>query len=91
LKKQAEEKKIQGNEAYKAKNFEEALKHYQDAIDFDNTDMTYYTNKAAVYYEMKEYDKCIEECDRAVEKSREGYYDFQKLGKALSRKANAKL
>jgi hypothetical protein len=53
--------------------------------------MTYYTNKAAVYYEMKEYDKCVEECDRAIEKSREGFYDFQKLGKALARKANAKL
>lgn len=31
--------------------------------------MTYYTNKAAVYFEMKEYDKCIEECDRAIKKS----------------------
>ena len=40
---------------------------------------------------MKDYDKCIEECDRAIEKSKGGHYDYQKLGKALARKANAKL
>jgi hypothetical protein len=40
---------------------------------------------------MKEFDKCIAECDRAIEKSREGYYDYVKLGKALGRKGNAYL
>ena len=40
---------------------------------------------------MKEYDKCIEECDKAIQKCSEGNYDYQKLGKALARKANAKL
>lgn len=40
---------------------------------------------------MKDYDKCIEECDKAIEKSKAGYYDYVKLGKALARKGNAKL
>jgi hypothetical protein len=40
---------------------------------------------------MKDYAKCIEECDKAIEKSKSGYYDYQKLGKALARKATAKL
>jgi stress-induced-phosphoprotein 1 len=57
---------VQGNDAYKNKKFEEALELYQGAIDLDDTDMTYYNNKAAVYYEMKEFDKCIEECDRSI-------------------------
>lgn len=48
-------------------------------------------NKAAVYFEMKDYGKCIEECDKAIEKSKGGHYDYAKLGKALARKANAKL
>jgi stress-induced-phosphoprotein 1 len=48
-------------------------------------------NKAAVYFEMKDYQKCIEECDKAIEKSKGGHYDYVKLGKALARKANAKL
>lgn len=48
-------------------------------------------NKAAVYYEMKDYQKCIEECDRAIETSKSGHYDYAKLGKALARKATAML
>ena len=48
-------------------------------------------NKAAVYFEMKDFDKCIEECDKAIQKSKQGHYDYVKLGKALGRKANAKL
>jgi len=39
---------------------------------------------------MKEYDKCIEECEKAIKLSKEGYYDYVKLAKALARKANAK-
>lgn len=40
---------------------------------------------------MKDYEKCIEECDRAIKRSQEGFYDYVKLGKALARKANAKM
>ena len=68
-KKAAEAKKNEGNEAYKNKKFEDALALYGEAIALDETDLTYYTNKAAVYLEMKEFDKCLEECDRAIEKS----------------------
>lgn len=50
--------------------------------------MTYYTNLAAVYFEMGEYDKAIEECDKVVEKSKVGVYDYVKVSKAKARKAN---
>ena len=39
---------------------------------------------------MKDYEKCIAECDIAIEKSKGGNYDYVKLGKAIARKANAK-
>jgi stress-induced-phosphoprotein 1 len=52
-------------------------------------DLIYYTNKAAVYFEMKEFNTCIELCDVAIQKASEGYYDYQKLAKAWARKANA--
>lgn len=41
--------------------------------------------------EMKNFQACIEECDKAIEVSRGGYYDYVKLSKALARKANAYL
>ncbi len=51
--------------------------------------MTYYTNKAAVYFEMQDYDSCVAECDRAIKLKELGGYDYVKLAKAWARKANA--
>ena len=40
---------------------------------------------------MKEFDNCIAECDKGIDKAKSGHYDYVKLGKALARKALAKL
>ena len=85
----ADKEKDLGNTFYKNKDFENALTHYEKAIELFPEDLTYYTNKAAVFFEMKEYDKWIEQCDRAVEITKDGYYDYAKLSKAFARKANA--
>jgi hypothetical protein len=42
----AEQEKELGNEAYKKKDFDTALKHYNAAIDADPLNMSYLTNKA---------------------------------------------
>jgi hypothetical protein len=47
-------------------------------------------NKATVFFEMKDFDKCIEICDQAIEISKGSNYDYVKLGKAIARKASAK-
>lgn len=85
----ADEWKDKGNKSYKEKNFEEAIQNYNRAIEIYPAELTYYTNKAAVYFEIKDYDKCIEMCEQAEEIAKQGYYDFKKLAKALARKANA--
>lgn len=88
--KDAETKKNQGNEFYKQKKFAQAITCYNDAILLDPSELTYYTNLAACYFELAEYDKCIEQCDNAVAEGRKtGAYDFVKMGKAIARKANA--
>jgi tetratricopeptide (TPR) repeat protein len=46
VQKQAVDEKNKGNEAYKKKDFETALSHYNKAIELDPTNITYYTNKA---------------------------------------------
>jgi len=78
-----------GNEAYKRRDFPSALKHYETAIELDPNDMTYYNNKAAVFFEQKDYQKCIEECEKAIEIGREHRQDFKIVAKAYSRMANA--
>ncbi|KAH3845447.1 hypothetical protein DPMN_087728 [Dreissena polymorpha] len=60
--------KEKGNNAYKAKNFEEALKFYDEAIALDPSDMTYLNNKAAT-------------CEKAVDVGRENRADYKIIAK----------
>ncbi|XP_044731476.1 stress-induced-phosphoprotein 1 [Chrysoperla carnea] len=85
----AKREKELGNEAYKKKNFETALEHYQKAVEHDPTDITYQNNIAAVYFEQKEYKKCIEQCEKAIEIGRENRADFKLIAKAFTRIGNA--
>jgi len=78
-----------GNAAYKKKNFDEAIEHYTKALDLWDEDITFLTNRAAVYLEMGNYDKCIEDCDSAVSKGTELHTDFKIIAKAMTRKGKA--
>lgn len=81
--------KTLGNELYKARKFTEALEHYNKAIEFDKTDMTFLNNKAAVYFEMADWDECIKQCQIAIDVGRENRADFKIIAKAFSRMASA--
>ena len=85
----AEEFKEKGNNAYKNKQWKEALEFYDKALEIKPEEITYINNKAAVYFAMKEYQKCIEICEEAVTKGREVHADLSKIARALSRKGLA--
>lgn len=85
----AKKEKNLGNDAYKKKDFELALKHYQAAIEHDSVDITFYNNVAAVYFEQKEYAKCVAECEKAIEIGRENRADFKLIAKSFARIGNA--
>ncbi|VEU44721.1 unnamed protein product [Pseudo-nitzschia multistriata] len=89
IQKKARLKKEEGNSLYKAKKFEEALAAYDEAIAIDSTCMTFLLNKAAVYFTMKKYDECIEECNKSVEVGKENMAPFEDRAKALTRCAKA--
>lgn len=88
-KKQALQEKNLGNEAYKKKNFEVALEHYNKAVELNPTEITFLLNIAAVYFEQKEYQKCIEQCEKAIELGRENRADFKLIAKAFTRIGHA--
>ncbi|PKU79113.1 Heat shock protein STI [Dendrobium catenatum] len=127
---EAQKEKEKGNTAYKKKDFEEAINHYTKAIELDDEDISFLTNRAAVYLEMgkdagntllkyekislmmdhslegklkklatmknkkgwekkSEYEDCIADCDKAVERGRELHSDFKMIARALTRKGSA--
>lgn len=48
----AQKEKEAGNAAYKRKDFDTAIQHYTEAMELDDEDISYITNRAAVYLEM---------------------------------------
>ena len=70
-KSQALEEKALGNAAYKKKDFEVAISHYQKAIELDPTEITFLSNLAAVYFEQKKFQESIDTCEKAIEIGRE--------------------
>jgi len=81
--------KEKGNALYKSKKFDEAIAAYDEAIAFDSTNMTFLSNKAAVYFTSKRWDECIEACMAAVEVGKENRAPFEDRAKALFRCAKA--
>ncbi|KAK3712660.1 hypothetical protein RRG08_058563 [Elysia crispata] len=87
----AVQEKEKGNAAYKKKDFEVALQHYDAAFKLDPTNITVLTNKGAVFYEKGDLEECIKTCEQAVEIGRENRVDFKLIAKALARIGNAYL
>jgi len=85
----AAEMKALGTAAYKAKDFETALKHYNGAAEADPTDMVFHLNIGAVYLEMKDFDKSIAACTKAREVAMDNRADFKLQAKACARIAKA--
>lgn len=86
---EADVHKDAGNVAYKAKSFDEAIANYEKAIAVLPDEITYYNNMAAVRFEQKDYDKCIETCKKGVEVGREVKADFKIVAKSYARIGNA--
>merc|ERR1712038_2146117 len=87
--KAAIEAKERGNKLYKSKKFDDALAAYDEAIALDPTNMTFISNKAAVYFTTKKYDDCIEACKEAVEVGKANRAPFEDRAKAYTRCAKA--
>jgi stress-induced-phosphoprotein 1 len=68
--------KAKGSELYKVQRFAEAAESFSKAWDLWPKDITFLGNLGAAYLEAKEYGKCIETCEKAVEESQGVSYSF---------------
>lgn len=83
--------KERGNALYKAKQFEEALAAYDEAFALDPSAILFLGNKAAVYIEMGEIDRALEQCQEAIDIGRSKRADYQDIAKIYQRMAAAHL
>ena len=90
-KKEVVAKKNEGNDLYKKKEFSAALAKYDEAIELDPKNMCFLNNKATVYFTMKEWDTCIETCQRVVEVGKENFAYIEDRAKGLTRCGKAYL
>ncbi|KAK1444883.1 TPR repeat containing protein [Babesia gibsoni] len=86
--KKSQDYKNEGNKLYKQKKFAEALEQYDKAIELDPTNLLLENNKAAVYLEMGDFDKCIDICNKAIERRYDVKADFLVISKIYNRLAS---
>ena len=63
----ATEAKDRGNAAYRRKAYEEAIRHYSEAIEYDPANHLVWSNRALMYITLKQYDRAEADAKRTVE------------------------
>ncbi|CAH9084688.1 unnamed protein product [Cuscuta epithymum] len=58
--------KEKGNAAYKGRLWNKAVSYYTEAIKLNETNATYYSNRAAAYLELGCFRQAEEDCDKAI-------------------------
>lgn len=64
--KEAENKKIKGNELMKTKEYDEAIKYYTNSINIYEYEPTTYCNRALAYIRNMQFSKALEDCNKAI-------------------------
>lgn len=62
---QADELKQKGNTAYRNKSYQQAIDFYTRALELKK-DATYYANRAACFFYLKKYRRCVNDAEQAL-------------------------
>ena len=78
-----------GNKAFEKKDFKMALDFYEKAILLVPTEMTFILNSAAAHFQLKNFEKCVQTCLKAVKIGRENGADSKLIAKSFARMGRA--
>lgn len=68
--KKAEKLKIDGNDAMKMKAYNDAIKLYSESISLNSRESSTYCNRALTYFKIGNFEKSVEDCNKAIELSK---------------------
>lgn len=74
--------KAQGNAAFSAGKFADAVEHFSSAISLDPSDHVLYSNRSAAYASMQQYQPALADAKRVVELKADWPKGFSRLGAA---------
>ncbi|KAK3155321.1 hypothetical protein QOZ80_2BG0201730 [Eleusine coracana subsp. coracana] len=78
----SESLKEKGNSAFKGKEWSKAIELYSQAISLNDTNATYYCNRAAAYLELGRFKQAEADCDRALLLDRKNVKAYMRRGTA---------
>jgi stress-induced-phosphoprotein 1 len=81
----AENEKNLGNQAFKAGNLDQALVHYNRAIELEPYNVTYCNNKVTVLTHQKQYKEAIDFANDAIAKGREHGASYEAIARAYQK------
>ena len=81
---QALQMKELGNQAYKNKDYSQAINYYTKAIQLNPQDPNFYSNRALCYFNMEKFIDCVADCDRATKLNPTFVKAYKKKASALA-------
>ncbi|KVI01833.1 outer envelope protein 64, mitochondrial isoform X1 [Cynara cardunculus var. scolymus] len=74
--------KEKGNAAYKGRQWNKAVSYYTEAIKLDESNATFYCNRAAAYLELGCFQQAEEDCSRAISLDKKNVKAYLRRGTA---------
>jgi tetratricopeptide (TPR) repeat protein len=62
----AQKYKELGNQAYKNQDYSKAITYYSKAIEMDQFDPSFFSNRSLCYYNLNKYEECLMDCEKAL-------------------------
>ena len=79
--KYSEELKFRGNEEQKKKNYDSAIKYFEEALNLNPKDLNLNLNLASVYLEIEDFERCIKECEYVLNNTSDKIQRSRSYGK----------
>lgn len=80
---EAEEHKQKGNESFKAKNWDDAIKYYNKAITLDPNNAAYYSNRAGAWTSKGNHESALADANKCLNQDAQFVKGYSRKGKAL--------